>query len=80
MENGNHQPVSLTSVLGEIMEQILLEATLRHMGDREEILDRQLGFTKAKFCITNPLAFYHEVTSLIQTSTAFDTFPHNIFF
>ena len=86
---GNYRPVSLTSVLGKVMEQIILSAVTRHKQDNQAIRPSQHGFTKGRSCLANLISFYHKVTHVadegkavdvvyLDFSKAFDTVSHNI--
>jgi len=54
---GNYRPVSLTSIPGRVMEQLILDVTSKHMEEKKVIRSSQLGINKGKSCLTNPTAF-----------------------
>ncbi|KAJ7423568.1 hypothetical protein BTVI_09351 [Pitangus sulphuratus] len=69
---GNSRPVSLTSVPGKVMEQIILSAITQHLQDEQGIRSSQGGFRKGRSCLTNLISFYDQVTHLVNEGKAVD--------
>ncbi|XP_066843722.1 NADH dehydrogenase [ubiquinone] 1 alpha subcomplex assembly factor 2 isoform X1 [Anser cygnoides] len=89
VDPGNYRPVSLTSVPGKLMEQIILSAITRHLQGNQAIRPSQHGFMKGRSCLMNLISFCDKVTRLmdegkavdvvyLDISKAFDTVSHNI--
>ncbi|KAK4812899.1 hypothetical protein QYF61_027293 [Mycteria americana] len=66
----NYRPIGLTSVLGKVMERILLGAITSQM--KHVIGKSQHGFPKAKSCLTNLIAFYNKVTCSVDVRQVVD--------
>jgi len=86
---GNYRPVSLSSILGKVMEQLILEVIIKQVEEKKLMRSSQHGFTKGKSCLTNLIPFYDDVTGWVDEgramdvvyldfSKAFDTVSHNI--
>ena len=83
----NYRPISLTSIVGKIMETIIRDALEHHLESNCLINDSQHGFRRKRSCMTNLLEFYDTVTSnydkrnnvdviYLDFEKAFDTVPH----
>lgn len=69
---GNYRPVSLTLVLGKVMEDIILSASTGHMQDDQGIKPSQHGFMKRRPCLTNLISLYDKVAHLVDEGKAVD--------
>jgi len=69
---GNHRPVSLTSVLGKIMEGFILSVLTGHVKDNQGIRPSQHRFTKGRSCLNNQMSFFDQVTHLVEEGKAVD--------
>ena len=83
---GNYRPVSLTSVVGKVLERIIRDRIYKHLERNKLIRDSQHGFVKGSSCLTNLTEFF-EVTKEVDKgkavdvvymdfSKAFDKVPH----
>ncbi|KAI8500844.1 hypothetical protein Bbelb_216620 [Branchiostoma belcheri] len=84
---GNYRPVSLTSVVGKVMESIIRDSLVDHMMRNSLFTDAQHGFVPGRSCMTQLLVCTEAWTRSLQEGNpvdviyldfkkAFDTVPH----
>ncbi|PKU46080.1 rna-directed dna polymerase from mobile element jockey- hypothetical protein [Limosa lapponica baueri] len=69
---GNYRPVSFTSILGKVKEQLILDVISKHVKEKKVIMSDQYGFTKEKSYLTSLIAFYDGMTVWVDEGRAVD--------
>lgn len=72
---GNYRVISLTSILGNVMEQLILQTIYRHIKDETISRSSQHGFTEGKSCLTSLINFCDEVTGLVDEESSMYCLP-----
>jgi len=62
---GNYRLVSLTSIPGKVMEQLILEVIINQVEEKTVMRSSQHGFTKGKSCLTNLIGLSSAALSLV---------------
>eukprot|EP00057_Strongylocentrotus_purpuratus_P023156 XP_011677630.1 PREDICTED: RNA-directed DNA polymerase from mobile element jockey-like [Strongylocentrotus purpuratus] len=84
---GNYRPISLTSVIGKIMETVVRDEIVEHLESNDLITKHQHGFRKGHSCSTQLLEVTNDWTKYLDTGNnidciyldyrkAFDSVPH----
>jgi ribonucleases P/MRP protein subunit RPP40 len=68
----NYRPVSLTCIVGKILEAIIKDEIVEHLNKHQLIRTSQHGFMQGKSCLTNLLDFFDCVTKGIDENNAVD--------
>ena len=69
---GNYRPVSLTCILGKVLEKIFKAKVMEHLTRYKILKDSQHGFLKGRSCLTNILDFLEEVYEKLDEGKAVD--------
>ncbi len=83
----NYKPISLTSVVGKLLETIVTNHISNHLESNNLLKDNQHGFRRHRSCLINLLEFFHEVyleydnnnahdVIYLDLRKAIDTVPH----
>ena len=68
----NYRPVSLTSVVGKIVEGIVKQRLVSHLEEHSLIKDSQHGFLRGRSCLTNLLDFLEDTTKELDQGSPVD--------
>ena len=69
---GNSRPLSLTSVPGKVMEQLVLDTISKQLEEKKVIRNNQHVFVKGKSRSTNLVVFSDSITSWVDGGRAVD--------
>ncbi|CAM4388385.1 unnamed protein product [Lepidochelys kempii] len=69
---GNYRPVSLTSVLGKLVEKIVKNKIVRQIEEHKLLHKSQHGFCKGRSCFTNLLEFFEGVNKHVDKGDPVD--------
>ena len=69
---GNYRPISLTSIVGKILEGIIVDRIVEFLEENNLLLESQHGFRRHRSCLTNLIEFFHGMLQDFDRNRAID--------